>query len=145
LRLSADSAKGFRLRPKKAAATVTVAAGLSGATFTIATTAFTSTQTVTITAALRTVQPSANLAVNPASGDISLQGKSFDINGTVTLAGTALSFEIGVIAQSSSADFVELVSGRQPETAAASRTDLHFSRNVPPRRVPALRVTLGMS
>jgi hypothetical protein len=82
---------------------------------------------------------------SPASGDISLQGKSFDINGTVTLAGTALSFEIGVIAQSSSADFVELVSGRQPETAAASRTDLHFSRNVPPRRVPALRVTLGMS
>jgi uncharacterized protein (TIGR03437 family) len=42
------------------------------------------------------------------SGNLSLQGKSFGINGTITLSGKALSFEIATIASGSSSYLVEL-------------------------------------
>jgi len=89
-------------------AAVTVAAGQSTATFTITTTAVASTQTATITATLGTGHFSLNLSVNPASGGVSLQGKSFTINGTITIGGQALAFEIQTLATSATAYFVEL-------------------------------------
>jgi uncharacterized protein (TIGR03437 family) len=88
--------------------TVTVAAGQNSATFTITTTAIASTQTATITATLGTGHFSLNLSVNPASGGVSVQGKSFTINGTITIGGQALAFEIQTLATSGTAYFVEL-------------------------------------
>jgi uncharacterized protein (TIGR03437 family) len=89
-------------------ATVSIPAGQSSATFTITTTAVTSTQTVTITATLGTIQEDVNLTVTPASGGISVQGKTFTINGTINMGGMALGFEIGVVPQAGGPDFVEL-------------------------------------
>jgi uncharacterized protein (TIGR03437 family) len=42
------------------------------------------------------------------SGGLSLQGKSFTINGTLTMNGKSLSFEIQTLATSNTSDFVEL-------------------------------------
>jgi uncharacterized protein (TIGR03437 family) len=89
-------------------ATVSIAAGQNSATFTITTTAVTSTQAVTVTATSGTVHLSVNLTVTPASGGISVQGKSFTINGTMTMSGKALGFEIQTLATSGTAYFVLL-------------------------------------
>jgi hypothetical protein len=77
---------------------VSIAEGQSSATFTITTTAVTSTQTVIVTATLGTVQEDVNLTVTPASGGISVQGKTFTINGTINMGGMALGFEIQALA-----------------------------------------------
>lgn len=75
-------------------ASLTIASGQSTATFTLATTAVTSMQMATITARVGTSSATATLTVLPSGAGFSLQGRNFVINGTVTISGKALAFEI---------------------------------------------------
>jgi uncharacterized protein (TIGR03437 family) len=70
---------------------VPIAAGETSAAFTISTSIVSSAQNVGITAALGARSVTDLLIVSPAT---SIQGENFGINGTLTLAGNALSFEI---------------------------------------------------
>jgi hypothetical protein len=93
--------------------TVNIAAGQTSATLTITTTAVTSMQSVIITASLGTQSLMTGFEVTPGGGGggISLQGRSFGINGTIIMNGNALSFEIQALAESDTQDFIEFDDG----------------------------------
>ncbi len=79
-------------------ASVTVAPGQNSAPFTITTQAVTSAQTVSITASLGASTVTATLTLNPSPpSGITLQGKIFQIDGTLTISGSKLPFEIQAI------------------------------------------------
>jgi len=88
-------------------ANVTVAAGSSSATFNVTTSAVTSSQVVTITATYLASSQSATLTVSPQSSGLVLQGKSFVVNGTLTLSGSALQIEIQAVANSDGSHSIE--------------------------------------
>jgi uncharacterized protein (TIGR03437 family) len=79
-------------------ASVTVPAGSSTAPFTVTTSAVGSVTTVNIVAELNSNHRAATLTINPpSSSGIVLQGKGFQIDGTLTISGTALRFEIQAV------------------------------------------------
>lgn len=74
---------------------VTLAATAPSISFVVTTVAVTSAETVTITASYGASSQTATLTVNPpSSSGIVLQGKGFQIDGTLTISGTTLRFEI---------------------------------------------------
>ena len=82
---------------------VTIAPGQNTATFTIITTAVTSTETSTITASLGPVQLSATVSVVPSK---IVLGQIFAITGTMPLGGQTLSIEMHAIANGDGSYFV---------------------------------------
>jgi hypothetical protein len=72
-------------------ASATIALGQTGATFTIRTTAVTSTQTATITAKLGTASQTAVVTVSPANSSLP---QDFSLNGTLNIGGNSLGIQI---------------------------------------------------